>query len=241
MWEFLTLVLKVGHGTLFRGDKCQFLRHGCIRLFEPWKVIVIRFAQLGRNAGVGALVLALAFPASAALADDPASGSSEPSGVVEVDPTIPVGDEGNDPSAGESESRKVRIALETAHAFGSPESRDKIGYELSLYQGKWYMPKREGLRKCLSKIESHHNYKAGRGGYYRGAYQFSPALAQGVTWMMQPEVKKEMGDAGVDLIQELRKTPMNKWNRYWQDRAFWTIWNEGKGRSHWRAGKGRCF
>lgn len=200
---------------------------------------MIRFAQLGRKAGVGALVLALAFPAGAAFADDSAPDSPERPAAVESDPAIPVGDEGNDPSAGEKVSRQVRIAVETAHAFGSPESRDLIGYEVSLYQGKWYMPKREKMRKCLSKIESHHHYKAG--GYYRGAYQFSKALARGVTWMMQPEVKKEMGDAGVDLIQKLRKTSMNKWNRYWQDRAFWTIWNEGKGKNHWRAGKGRCF
>jgi hypothetical protein len=202
---------------------------------------VIRFARLGRNAGVGALVLALAFPAGAALADDSDPVSPAEPVVVEADPAIPAGDEGNNPSKGEKANRQVRIAVETAHAFGSPESRDKIGYELSLYQGKWYMPKREKLRKCLSKIESHHHYKAGAGGYYRGAYQFSKSLARGVTWMMQPEVRKEMGDSGVDLIQKLRKTPMNKWNRYWQDRAFWTVWNEGKGRSHWRAGKGRCF
>ena len=205
---------------------------------------MIRFAQLGRKAGVGALVLALAFPAGATFADDSVPSvpdSPEQPVVVEVDPKIPVGDEGNDPSAGESASRQVRIAVETAHAFGSPESRDLIGFRESLYQGRWYMPKREELRKCLSKIESHHHYKAGEGGYYRGAYQFSKPLARGVTWMMHPEVKKEMGDAGLDLIQELRKTPMNKWNRYWQDRAFWTIWNEGKGKSHWRAGKGRCF
>ncbi len=227
----------MGRNTPFQGDKCLFLRHGGIRLFIPRKALVIRFAQLGRNAGVGALVLALAFPAGAAFADDPVAPGQPVA--VESDPAIPVGDEGNDPSAGETVSRQVRIAVETAHAFGSPESRDLIGYEVSLYQGKWYMPNREKMRKCLSKIESHHHYKAG--GYYQGAYQFSRSLAQGVTWMMQPEVKKEMGDAGVDLIQELRKMPMNKWNRYWQDRAFWTIWNEGKGKNHWGAGRGRCF
>jgi hypothetical protein len=233
----------VCRNTPFQGDKYQLLRHGGICLFIPWKVIVSRFARLGRNVGVGALALALAFPASSAFADDSVpsvSDSPEQPVVVEVDPAIPVGDEGNDPSVGETASRQVRIAVETAHAFGSPESRDLIGYEVSLYQGKWYMPNREKMRKCLSKLESHHHYKAGSG-YYRGAYQFSKSLAQGVTWMMQPEVKKEMGEPGVDLIQKLRKTPMNKWNRYWQDRAFWTIWNEGKGKNHWGAGKGRCF
>lgn len=199
------------------------------------------FARLGRNAGLGALVLALAFPAGSAFADDSRPVAPAEPAVVESDPTIPVGDAGNDPSANESVNRQVRIAMETAHAFGSPESSDRIGFESSLYQGKWFMSNREDLRKCISKIESHHHYKAGSGGYYRGAYQFSKPLTHGVTWMMQPEVKKEMGDSGVDLVKELRKTPMNEWNRYWQDRAFWTIWNEGKGKNHWAAGRGRCF
>jgi hypothetical protein len=36
-------------------------------------------------------------------------------------------------------------------------------------------------------------------------------------------------------------TPVVKWNRYWQDRAFWTIWRKGKGKSHWRGGAVKCF
>jgi hypothetical protein len=190
------------------------------------------------------VALALSFPASSALADDSApAGLTAPteSVAVDADPTIPVGDAGNDPGENGKVNRQVRIAMETAHAFGSPESSDRTGFEPSLYQGKWFMPNREDLRKCISKVESHHQYKAGSGRYYRGAYQFSKSLAQGVTWMMQAEVKDEMGDSGVDLIKELRKTPMNEWNRYWQDRAFWTIWDEGKGKNHWSAAKARCF
>ncbi len=176
-----------------------------------------RIGSLGRNAVLATVVLALVFPAGSAFADA-----------------------GNDPSANTQASRQVRIVVETAYAFGSPKSNDRIGYERSLYQGKWYMPNREDLRKCISKVESRHRYKAG-GGYYRGAYQFSKSLARGVTWMMQPEVKKEMDDAGVNLIKQLRKTPMNNWNRYWQDRAFWTIWANGQGKSHWRGASSRCF
>ena len=231
---------KVRRNAAFQGDKRQFLRHGSNRLITPWRVVVSRFAKLGGNMALGALALALVLPAGSAFANDP--GPVVPGPVVaEGDPAIPVGDEGNDPGADAAAREKARIAMETAHAFGSKKSRDLIGYEVSLYQGKWYMPKREKLRKCLSKIESHHHYKAGRGGTYRGAYQFSRPLTRGVTWMMQPEVRKEMGDAGLDLIQKLRKKPMNKWNRYWQDRAFWTVWKKGEGRSHWRSGKGRCF
>ncbi len=231
----------VSHNTRLQGDKFEFLRHGGICLFGRWKVLVSRFAKLGRNAVLATVVLALAFPASSAFAEDPAPVAPSEPVVVDGDAVIPEGDEGNNPSADAPVSSQVRIAVETAHAFGSPESSDRIGYETSLYQGKWYMPNREKLRKCISRVESRHHYKTGRGGPYRGAYQFSKSLARGVTWMMQPEVKKEMGDAGVDLVKQLRKTPMNEWNRYWQDRAFWTVWDKGQGKNHWRGGSGRCF
>lgn len=155
------------------------------------------------------------------------------------DSEIPVGDEGNNPE--DAGSKQLRIATETFHAFGSPQSNDLKGFMPSLYQGKWFMPNKEERRQCIAKREGHHNYKTvSAGGLYRGTYQFSKALARGATWMMQKEVKKEMGQAGVDLVQELRKTPMNQWNRYWQDRAFWTIWRKGAGSSHWSGGHRSC-
>lgn len=164
----------------------------------------------------------------------------------EFDPgDVPAGDAGNE-DFGETgdeldSDRQLRIAIETAHAFGSEQSRDLKGYAPSLYRGKWYMPSKEERRQCIAKREAHHNYRAvSAGGLYRGTYQFSSALARGATWMMQPEVKKEMGDAGLDLIKELRNTPMNQWNRYWQDRAFWTIWAKGRGSHHWHGGSRSC-
>jgi hypothetical protein len=50
-----------------------------------------------------------------------------------------------------------------------------------------------------------------------------------------------MGQRGLDKIAELMNTPINHWNRYWQDRAFWTIWHKGSGKSHWRGGSVKCF
>jgi len=50
-----------------------------------------------------------------------------------------------------------------------------------------------------------------------------------------------MGDRGIAKLNELMHTPVVKWNRYWQDRAFWTIWRKGKGKSHWRGGAVKCF
>lgn len=134
----------------------------------------------------------------------------------------------------------ARIVRETDLAMGHPLSRDMMGYELSLYQGKWYMPAREDVRKCIMDRESHFNYRAD-GGRYKGAYQMSRALGRGALWMMKPEVKSEMGQRGLDKIAELMHTPISQWNRYWQDRAFWTIWHKGSGKSHWRGGAVKCF
>ena len=192
-----------------------------------------KIGSFGKSAVLATVILALMLPTTSVLAEDAAPVPPAEPTVVDGDAAIPAGDEGNNPAADSAGSRKVRIAAETAHAFGSPKSNDRIGYEPSLYQGKWHMPKREKLRKCISKAESRHNYRAGRGSFYRGAYQFSPTLSRGVTWMMQLEVKKEMGKDGVLLVKKLRDKPMNKWNRYWQDRAFWTIWAKGKGKHHW--------
>jgi hypothetical protein len=202
---------------------------------------VRKIGSFGKSAVLATVILALMLPTTSALAEEaapvpaaePTAESAAEPAVVDGDAAIPVGDEGNDPAADSAVSRQTRIAAETVHAFGSRKSNDWLGYEPSLYQGKWHMPKREKLRKCISKAESRHNYRAGRGGFYRGAYQFSKSLARGVTWMMQSEVKKEMGEAGVSLVKKLRKKPMNKWNRYWQDRAFWTIWAKGTGKKHW--------
>ena len=123
---------------------------------------------------------------------------------------------------------------ELAYAVGIDVADDRRGVMDSLYRGEWFMPKREDVRKCIVDRESNGHYRAvSAGGDFRGAYQMSEALGIGATWMMQPEVKKEMGPRGVDIVQKLRKTPVQKWNRYWQDRAFWTIWGRGDGRSHW--------
>lgn len=113
------------------------------------------------------------------------------------------------------------------------------GYMPSLYLGKWFMPGKEDERRCIMLRESHANYRATNGTYH-GAYQMSSALAVGATWMMQKEVKEEFGDEGVDIVQALRKLTPDKWNRYWQDRAFWTIWRKGEGKQHWHGGAERC-
>jgi hypothetical protein len=147
----------------------------------------------------------------------------------------PAGDSPAEPEAAPSSDRERALAL----ARGSRQAADLVGYLPSLYQGKWYQPKYEDVRRCIMSRESNHNYRASNGTYH-GAYQMSAALARGATWMMQKEVRKEMGEEGVAIVKALRKLTPNKWNRYWQDRAFWTIWRDGAGAGHWRGGAHSC-
>ena len=159
---------------------------------------------------------------------------------VNEDPGIPVGDGDNAPDF-EGLDRGARLAVELSHALGSEDSQDMRGFRPSLYQGRWFMPKREDVRRCIMDRESNHDYRAvSAGGLYRGAYQMSRPLAIGATHMMMAEVRREMGEPGVEMLRQLRKLPTQQWNRYWQDRAFWTIWRDGDGRRHWRGGAWGC-
>lgn len=157
-----------------------------------------------------------------------------PAAISAEDVPIPVGDGEQAPAASPSSTDR-----EAALARGNRQAADLMGFMPSLYQGKWFRPGKEDVRRCIVLRESHANYRATNGTYH-GAYQMSRALAVGATWMMQKEVKREMGEEGVAILRELRKLTPNKWNRYWQDRAFWTIWRDGKGSRHWSGGAHRC-
>ena len=105
----------------------------------------------------------------------------------------------------------------------------------SLHRGVNYYPKHESIRRCIRDRESSNEYRAvSRTGKYRGAYQFSPALKVGAGWMIQRQLREtHPRKTAIRIGRELRDTPMNQWHIYWQDRAFWTIWNGGEGRHHW--------
>ncbi|MDO9485165.1 MAG: hypothetical protein Q7K25_03790 [Actinomycetota bacterium] len=127
-------------------------------------------------------------------------------------------------------------ALEVSYAKGDSVATDMRGIKESLYKGKWFNAKDEDTRRCIVRKETGGNYESvSSGGDYRGAYQMSRALAIGATWMMQSEVRKELGEEPAALVPALRNAPTQTWNRYWQDRAFWTIWRNGAGASHWRS------
>lgn len=124
----------------------------------------------------------------------------------------------------------------------SVAAKDMSGYEKSLYTGHWYQKSAEPTRKCIMQRESHfHYHTANPVSSARGAYQFlDNSWRQPLVWMMLEE-SRENRDGLVDEIKALRNKPINHWNRYYQDRAFWTAWRFGEGAKHWYHPSIRCF
>jgi len=190
--------------------------------------------RIRATAGAAAAVLALAAVAGVAHAATSADDTFYPAGGAS-------GDAGNAPDVSAAGAGAAGAAdRESALARGDRQAANMMGYLPSLYQGKWYRAGREDTRRCIMDRESNFNYRAVGAGMYFGAYQMSAALARGATFMMQAEVAREMGDEGVALVKALRQSSPNSWNRYWQDRAFWTIWRGGEGAGHWRGGGIDC-
>ena len=128
----------------------------------------------------------------------------------------------------------------------SPKTTDMRGIEPSLYRGDFFDPRLEEQRACIVKRESEGRYdvRGGAGDRYFGAYQMNDDLADGATWMMLEEHKRILGaEPARELMEELRRTPVTQWPRYWQDAAFYTIYNwegSGSGAAHWAGGRWSC-
>ena len=196
-----------------------------------------------RHLGASALALAVVLTGTLAVAGA-AQAAPVPAAAPADDVFYPEGEEPADepadkPATADQGSPAGTDDREASLARGSRQAADLMGYLPSLYQGKWFVPAQEDVRRCIIDRESNFNYRATNGTYH-GAYQMSAALARGATWMMQKEVRKEMGEEGVAIVQALREVTPNKWNRYWQDRAFWTIWRNGAGAGHWGGGAHSC-
>lgn len=121
----------------------------------------------------------------------------------------------------------------------SKDAKDRRGYERSLYRGEHYRASQEAFRRCVSKRESNHNYRAAnKSSSARGAYQFLDNNWREPLVGMMVKESKRTGDGLVSRIRDLRGKPIHKWNRYYQDRAFYTALNiegTGSGRKHWAA------
>ena len=107
---------------------------------------------------------------------------------------------------------------------------------ISLYQGRFYVEEQNALRYCIRQRETRHTYHGvSDTGKYRGAYQADKPMAVGMGWMIQ----KELRATGTPRKQakrigkKLRANEINNWSIYYQDMAFWLVWDHGKGKSHW--------
>lgn len=114
----------------------------------------------------------------------------------------------------------------------SPEARDVVGYRLSTYTGKYYDKRFEQYRLCVVQRESGGRYGESSSSHI-GAYQFSYSLAASALRAMRAEIEDVYGRPGLAALDRLDGKPMYTWNRFWQDAAFWTIFDGGRGWSHW--------
>jgi hypothetical protein len=95
-------------------------------------------------------------------------------------------------------TRAVVQAKFTVFTTSSPATKDMRGVEASLYKGAYYNTSVESVRLCIVRRESEGHYDVvNPSGSYRGAYQVSPQLARGATWMMLKEHRALMGPPGV--------------------------------------------
>lgn len=96
------------------------------------------------------------------------------------------------------------------------------------YRGKYYNPRWENVRKCIVQRESGGDYRAkNRWSTAAGAYQFLISTSNAVARMM----------GRGDLVG----TSARYWSKFDQDRAFWTLFNHGKGRGHWNYPPRQCW
>lgn len=95
------------------------------------------------------------------------------------------------------------------------------------YWGKYYDARSERARKCILYRESRGKYGiVNRRSGAAGGYQFMRRTSNAVAKMMGRR----------DLIG----VPANRWSKKTQDRAFFTLYNHGRGRSHWAGGSFPC-
>lgn len=133
------------------------------------------------------------------------------------------------------------IMIAPTCAANSVEAKDWKGYEPSLYTGQHYESKWAQVRKCIMHRESRSNYRARSTiSTASGAYQFLDSQWRvSLTHMMIKE-SKATRDGLIDDIKALRAKPIQAWNRYYQDRAFYTAWDNGRGADHWNLTRHGC-
>lgn len=195
-----------------------------------------------RLAGITSIsLLTAAFVFSTASADSNSVTESSPGSPVQSTEGVEIAVLNDYPTEQKVVSAQVKTASlhpEYRRAI-SNDAQDLKGYEKSLYRGKYYHKDQERFRKCVMDRESSFSYRAAnRSSSARGAYQFlDNNWRDGLVHMMLKESKKK--DHNLEKkMKKLFNKPIHKWNRYFQDRAFFTALNyNGKwsGKKHWNA------
>lgn len=118
------------------------------------------------------------------------------------------------------------------------------GIQHSSYTGRKFRAQDEPYRRCVAQREGRHQYGVtGSNGMYQGTYQMTAALVRGAAWEMRAELIATWGSAGRHTFRTLLATPGHRWDRFYQDMAFWTILNargERSGAKHWAGGRFTC-
>ena len=134
----------------------------------------------------------------------------------------------------------IAAAVLTGALLVSPATAPATGSETvrpSVYVGQHYAPRWEPWRKCVVWRESRDNPRAAnKRSSARGLYQFlDRSWRRSLTYMLMPEHRDRRAE-----VLALRAQPIHHWPRYWQDAAFWTVLDRGKGARHWAAQRTRC-
>lgn len=122
-------------------------------------------------------------------------------------------------------------------AAAPPSAARTVDVPPSAYRGTYWHPQDEPRRRCIVERESGNRPDALSAGGHGGLYQMTPALWEGAVWMMRTDPLDP-----ITYTQRIRlqSIPVTKASRYWQDRAFWTVWNYGAGARHWAGGRWSC-
>lgn len=150
------------------------------------------------------------------------------------------------PSAGDSSEAVAKNVNERRPRGGDSVATDGLpwltnaaqdikGYRASAYEGDYYDKRFEQYRLCVVQRESGGNYDEATGAFV-GAYQMgsynSPSRVVG---KLRTEMEADYGSAATKELNRLARQPLHQWNRFWQDAAFWTIFNGGAGWRQWSA------
>ena len=196
-----------------------------------------RVMPLRALAGVGVIAATLgAGLMSPVAASAPAAPVSAPAPVVRTSATTATA-----ATATSTLALPVLVKGEPAASRAKKVSYSLRGVFKSAYVGTFYDPRYEKKRMCIVKRESNGYYTVVSGGGYYGAYQFNDGWRKGAASLMYKTLKKEVGAANaLRLVSALKARRINKWSRYWQDRAFWTVFNHGRGAANWAGGRWTC-